>query len=662
MKEILKYQYKNAFLWVPFVIAFGAALYFDLDIEPNFHFPILITCLSGLIIYKYKNIFVRIIALFLFGFFYAMSFTQIIDTPKIQDSFGFVNITGTVSDIDFTDDSTRILLSVPSNQIKSDTNKKFINLRISIKDDIHSLHIGDKVMGDAKIFHPTEKYAPSSFDFARWAYFSRISGTGFFKDYKIKSNNNTDLHLRTLIHNKAKSKLTDALVLGYKHTIPESEGQIWKSVGIGHVWSISGFHMTLVGGWLFALFYFLFRSISYITKRIPAKYPAIICAWFGLLFYLCISGISVATIRAFLMATLIFAAILLGRSVFSLRNAALAFLIIFIINPFFIMNAGFQLSFAAIFGLLWFFDNKEYIKRTRLHKFFHIIYLSFMSALIATMFTLPFTIAHFGYIPIYSLIGNIIILPIFSIIIMPLIMIGTICAIYGNLGLINLTNRIYDWSLTIAKHIADLPYANLDMPFVSNSALLLSVIGFACLVFFVKPDSKKFIIKNANYVLCICCLLGAIVICTLHQKPVFYSVTDNELVGFVVNEKLKFNKAKASKHFFAFNTWRDFNNEIQSDKNERYKCNHGLCIYKTDEWNLAYFQTFTSIMDNIKEICADKNTKFIISSFKIHAPNCHAQILNGGLLIYKNGKITKIINQRPWHKQHQQNTIPKQVR
>ena len=139
MKEILKYQYKNAFLWVPFVIAFGAALYFDLDIEPNFHFPILITCLSGLIIYKYKNIFVRIIALFLFGFFYAMSFTQIIDTPKIQDSFGFVNITGTVSDIDFTDDSTRILLSVPSNQIKSDTNKKFINPnKISNKKSLYS--------------------------------------------------------------------------------------------------------------------------------------------------------------------------------------------------------------------------------------------------------------------------------------------------------------------------------------------------------------------------------------------------------------------------------------------------------------------------------------------------------------------------------------------
>jgi ComEC/Rec2-related protein len=352
------------------------------------------------------------------------------------------------------------------------------------------------------------------------------------------------------------------------------------------------------------------------------------------------------------MATLISVATLFGRSVFSLRNAALAFLVIFFINPFFVMNSGFQLSFAAIFGLLWFFDAKEYVKRTKINKFLHILYLSFMSAFIATIFTLPFTIAHFGYIPIYSLIGNIIILPIFSVTIMPLIMIGTICALFNNHFLIDITNQIYGFTLTIAKHISELPYANLDMPFVSNMALLLSILGLASLIFITKPDSKKFIIKNINYVLCVCCISVAIVLCIAHQKPLFYSTTDNELVGFVINEKLKFNKAKASKHYFAFNSWRNFNNENQSDKNERYKCNHGLCIYKTENWNLAYMQTFTSVMDNIDEVCKDKTIKFVVTPFKIHAPRCNAQILKDGLLIYKNGKTTKIINLRPWHIQH----------
>lgn len=652
MKEILKYQYKNMFLWVPFIMAFGAALYFGLDFEPYFRFPVLITVLCMAIIYKNKNIFIRILALFLFGFFYAMSFTHIIDTPQIKDSFGYTNITGTVQDIDYTSDSTRVLLSVPSNKIKTNTTRKDVQIKITLKDDKNIINIGDEISGDLKTFHASSTYIPASFDFARWMYFSNISGTGIFKDYKITNKESSNKHIRDYIHNKSNSMLTDTLVLGYKKALPDNESQIWKSVGVAHVWSISGFHMTLVGAWLFALFYLLFRSIPCITKRIPAKYPSIVCAWFGLVFYLCISGISVATIRAFLMATLIFIATLFGRSMFSLRNASLAFLIIFIINPFFVMNAGFQLSFAAVFGLLWFFENKTYTKRTTINKILHTLYLSLMTAFIATIFTLPFTIAHFGYIPVYSLIGNIIILPIFSVAVMPLIMIGTIFALFGYHFLINITHNIYDFALTIAKHIADLPYANLNMPHISNIVLLLSIFGLMCLVLIAKPESKNFIKRNINYVLCIIFISVAITIVSTQQKPLFYSTPDNELVGFIVDGKLKFNKSKSSKHFFAFNTWHEFNNEPSNDKNERYKCDHGFCVYKTAKWKLVYMQTFTTVINNIEKTCRDKTTDFIVSPFKIHAPKCHAKILKDGILIYPNGKVTKFANHRPWHNQH----------
>lgn len=651
MKEILEYQHKNAFIWMPFIMAFGAALYFNLDNEPHFHFPILIALLFALIAIKYKNFIVRIITIFLFGFFYAMSFTHIVNTPQIHDSFGFIDVSGTIKDIDFTSDASRIILNIPDYKQNATSDSQNVNFRITVKDNTDNLHIGDRISGTIKTFHAPNKYAPGTFDFARWLYFSNISGNGFFKDYKITQSNNTDINLRTYIHKKSKSKLTDALVLGYKHAIPKYESDIWKSVGIGHVWSISGFHMTLFGGWLFALFYLLFRSIPYITKRIPAKYPAIICAWFGLIFYLCISGISVATVRAFLMATLIFAAILLSRSVFSLRNGALVFLIIFLINPFYVMHVGFQLSFAAIFGLLWFFKDKEYLKRNILNKIFHIVYMSLMTAIIATLFTLPFIIAHFGYIPIYSLIGNLIILPIFSILIMPLIMISTIFALLGNYFFINLTHNIYDYTLTMAKHISDLPFANLQMPFVSNSVLVLCIIGLLFLILIVKTDSKNFFLKHINYILCFICITFATIIYTTHSKPLFYATENHELVGFIVDGKLKFSKSSDSNNYFAFNTWREFNKEIPSDKNERYKCDHGLCIYKTKNWNLAYMKNFTAVLNNIEEICHDNSINYIVATFDIDTKKCHAKILQNGLLIYPNSKITEFSNHRPWNNQ-----------
>lgn len=653
MKEILNYQYKNIFLWVPFLMAFGAALYFSCGTEPNFHFPILITCLLAIIVYKKNNLILRGIALFFFGFFYAMSFTHIINTPQIHNSFGEINISGTIKDIDYTTDKTRLTINIPIEQVNQNNSNKNINIRVSLLDAPENINIGDTINGNAILFHPSSRYVPDAFDFSRWAYFSNLSATGFFKDYEIIKSTKAQKHIRTHIHKTAHSFLTDSLVLGYKKTIPETESNIWKTIGVGHVWSISGFHMTLVGGWLFALFYLLFRLIPKITKRIPAKYPAMICAWIGLLFYLCISGISVATIRAFLMATLIGIATLFGRNILSLRNGALAFLIIFLINPFYVMTAGFQLSFAAVFGLLWFYQNKEYIKRTKINKFFHWIYLSFMTALIATIFTLPFIIAHFGYLPIYSLLGNIIILPIFSFAIMPLIMIGTILSLFGNHFIINTTNQVYDFALSIAKYITDLPYANVSMPHVSNTVLILSIFGLLFLILTVKPDSKKWFIKNINYVLCAVFISGATIIYTTRQKPLFYATSDHELVGFVVNNELQFNHAKMSKHYFAFDSWYEFNNEEIKTHNKRYKCDHGFCVYKTKNWNLVYMQNFMATFNNIENVCEDKNVDYIVSTFKISAPNCHGKILNDGLLIYPNGKIRKIINRRPWHNPQQ---------
>ena len=651
MKTFLANQYKNMFLWSPFVIAFGAALYFSLYTEPYFRFPILITILLGLIIYKHKNIVITVVALFFFGFFYSMSFTQIIKTPQIHQSFDKTFISGNIADIDYTDKSVRILLNVPANQIDSQLSpNKHTNIRLTLDNQAKIPNINDIITGHARIFHPSSQYVPDSFDYARWSYFNKLSGNGFLIDYKIISSNTTVGSVRDTIHQTAQSKLTDSLVLGYKQIIPKSESDIWQSVGVGHVWSISGFHMTLVGGWLFALFYLLFRCIPSITKRIPAKYPAMFCAWIGLIFYLCISGLGVATIRAFLMTTLIFAACIFNRNVLSLRNASLVFMIIFLINPFYVMHVGFQLSFAAIFGLLWFYQDTTYHKRTPIKRIGYWLYSALMTAFIAGIFTLPFIIAHFGYIPLYTIIGNIIILPIFSFAIMPLIMVGTIFVLFGNHFLLNVADNIYNFALNIATYISDLPFANIHINNMSNTVLILCIIGLLCITLIVKSDSKNYFKKNINYIIGMIFILTAIMIQNTKSKPLFYSAFDNELVGFVENGKLQFNKSKSSKHYHAFNSWKAFNNEELSDKNNRKKCEKGLCVFKTPNWNLIYMQTIKTVIDNINTVCRDKSVDFIVTPLEIKAPNCHAKILRGGMVIYPNGKIKRINGNRPWHK------------
>jgi hypothetical protein len=108
-----------------------------------------------------------------------------------------------------------------------------------------------------------------------------------------------------------------------------------------------------------------------------------------------------------------------------------------------------------------------------------------------------------------------------------------------------------------------------------------------------------------------------------------------------------------AKHYFAFSSWYEFNNEEIPDKNQRYKCQKGVCRYNTPKWNLVYIQKFTAILNTIDDVCRDKSVDYIVATFDISAPNCYAKILNDGLIIYPNGKINKIINRRPWNNLHQ---------
>ena len=542
----------------------------------------------------------RAILIFVFGFCYAYAFTELINTPKLHHNKHNLNITGIVENIDYTDDKTRIYLSVSAHDIGAGDGRALIRVSVS---DTSLPKIGDTVRANVGLFRPAQAYAPETFDYARWAYFNGLSATGYAdKMITVKTNNHTNVNtIRNYIHNQSASFLVDSLILGYKNAVPKDDKQIWTATGIGHVWSISGFHMTLVGGWVFLIFYFLFRAIPYITRRIPARIPAMGCAWLALLGYLFLSGMDIATIRAFLMTTLVFMAFACGRNVISMRNIALAFCIIFFINPHCVMQAGFQLSFAAVFGLVWVYsDIKPKMPQNKILK---LIYVCVITSVVAMIFTAPFVAMHFGSIPIYSLIGNLILLPIFSFAIMPLVLIG---ALLGIGTPINIAHDLYNFTLNIANNIARLPFATISVPHIPNIAATCFIIAFICLIL-IKPIKTK-----VNYILFILlCGIGVWIV-YLGPKPIFYATHDNELVAFVGDDgKLEFNKSRASNHYFAFDTWKQINGEPGNTPNPRRKHNKGIYKYR----DIVYVQKFVPLMNNISALCADDNIRYIVSYF-----------------------------------------------
>ncbi len=639
MRKWLNLQQQNRFLFVPFLMAAGAALYFSLTTEPGLFCPgILSLILITLATVNKIPTLVRAIFIFAFGFCYANAYTNLVNTPVIKRNLHNLDITGTVQKIDFTDDKSRIYLSTNAEDIKAGTGDAIV--RVSVGDNIALPQIGDVVSANVGLFKPSAATAPETFDYARWAYFNNLSATGYANNIQVIENN-TKYSLnkfRNNIHNNTNSFLVDSLVLGYKNVIPENDAAIWVSSGIGHVWSISGFHMTLVGGWLFLIFVSLFRAVPWIVRRVPAKIPGILCAWIGLVGYLFLSGCDVATIRAFLMTTLVFMAFIFGRSAFSMRNIALAFCATFLINPHYVMQAGFQLSFAAVFGLIWlYYEIKPKMPENKILK---IIYAMLLTSLVATLFTAPFVAAHFGTLPTYSLIGNLILLPVFSVAIMPLVMIGTITGMFGILSPIKLAHLIYDTTLNIARSISELPLTNIDMPHIPNNAMICFIVGFMCLILIRNIKMKINCVLFALFV-----GIGIVLVQT-NPKPIFWTTDDNELVAFVDdNGKLEFNKSRSSNHYFAFETWKKFNGEATNTPNKRYKHNKGVYRYN----DIVYIQKFVPLMNNIKSLCNDDSVRYIVSYFDIKSENCGHKILRGGFVIYPGGRVKYTTTKRRWN-------------
>ena len=642
MQKIWENQKENLFLWVPFIMAAGGALYFAAGFEPHIPFVGVISAILFITICLWRApVIIRAILIFVFGFCYACTYTNIIDTPKLNRNLREIQITGRVQDIDYTESKSRLYIRVPAHDLNIDSDK-FTTVRVSV-DSNNAPNINDEIIANATLFVPTPPDAPGGFDFARWAYFNSITATGYINDITI-TQHGTSSNLRNWIHNRANSTLVDGLILGYKNTLPDDARKTWTSAGVGHVWSISGFHMTLIMGWLFALFYFIFRSVPYVVRRVPAKHIAMLCAWFGLILYLIVSGAGVATLRAFLMATLLCTAALLGRKALSLRNVCIAFCIVFLINPYYIMTAGFQLSFSAIFGLVWFW---EIINPTMPNnKTLRIILSAVLTAIVASVFTMPFIAAHFYSGPLYSIIGNLILLPIFSVLIMPLVIIGTVVAMFGIHSPLHVADIIYNWSFNLAGRIANLPFATINVPYISNTALCFIILGMICIVL-IRPLRIKI-----NYTLGATFIFTAIIIISIPTKPLFFATNDHELVGFVNNGEITFNKSRASNHYFTFDTWKRFANISTNTPNTRAKHDKGLYIFRSPKIAIAYVQKFVSMKDNIETLCNNNDIDYIVSYININSPQCAHKILRDGFIMYESGKIIRLNYPRRWNNLH----------
>lgn len=250
-----------------------------------------------------------------------------------------------------------------------------------------------------------------------------------------------------------------ALLLGDKQLISQARWQALRQTGTGHLVAISGLHLSVVTAWIYiGILFMLSRVAPHPSRRNIIL--GLVLAGIGAAFYAYLAGFAISTQRALVMILLLMLLSLLKRFSTPWERLLFALFVVLLLDPLACLSAGFWLSFCALGIILYTLETHSReselaAKVTRMTRF-----RAGLGQFWAIQWRLSLALgllqaALFGGVSLHSLWMNILAVPWFSLVVIPLAMAGFICwwiaSAFGLpwLGLL----RLSDWSLA--------PYAKL---------------------------------------------------------------------------------------------------------------------------------------------------------------------------------------------------------
>lgn len=340
---------------------------------------------------------------------------------------------------------------------------------------------------------------PGAFDFPRQAYFQGLGGLGYATqaprlldgggegsgaaEWLSRLRQTMTDRIRAAIGGAA-GAVAAALVTGERGAIPEAVNEAWRDTGLAHLLSISGLHISLVAGIVFLGVRTLLAAVPALALRRPIKKWAAVVAVLAALFYMLLSGAEVPTQRSFLMAAVVFLAMLVDREAISLRLVAWAAAAILLILPEALVGASFQMSFAAVLALVAAYEaGRERIRDWRAGsgtggRILLYVGLVCFTTVVATAATTPFALYHFNRFATFAMPANLIAVPLTSFWVMPW---AVIAVIVMPLGLEAWPLAAMGWGveaiIRAADWIARWPGAAWTVPAMPDLGLALCTVG-----------------------------------------------------------------------------------------------------------------------------------------------------------------------------------------
>lgn len=206
--------------------------------------------------------------------------------------------------------------------------------------------------------------------------------------------------IKKISENKKIYGVTVAVIIGDKSKLPDDVKKGFQYTGTAHIIVISGLHIGLI-----------MLSIIKIAEIIKLKYRnKYIFAIFILTIYCMIVGFTPSVARSYIMGSIYILSKIMWEKAEMEKSFWIAYLIILIFNPSTLYSLSFQLSFGAVFALVYIY---ELVKNEKDNFFVELLKMSFI---IQTVLA-PFFIIYFGTIPLLSIFANIVAIPLGTVMI-----------------------------------------------------------------------------------------------------------------------------------------------------------------------------------------------------------------------------------------------------
>lgn len=518
MRRAAEAQRGRTLLWCAPALAAGIGVYYALPAEPGVLLTVAMASLGLLLVWFGRDApLLLLLGVLACGFALAKLQSERVGAPLLSSTTGEVAVAGRVVSVERVSKARLVMVLAPRSIEAIPAVELPARLRLTFLARAGAPFAGAEVAFNARLAPLPTPVSPGSFDYGRKLWLEGIGGMGrvtsptitFLAASGVSAPEAWLAGLRATMGLRIHAALAEpyasfaeALITGERGSIPPEINRSLLVSGLYHILSISGLHMWLVAGGVFWVVRAALALVPGLALRFPIRKWAAAAALLMGLFYMLLAEGGVATARSFLMVAIVFFAVIVDRPALSIRNLALAAIVILLIDPEAAIEASFQMSFLAVLGLVAFHeawagyrraqDRTEARPRHLTLRVARWALAAFVASL-ATSFIAGFSSSlpaayHFGRVSPYGVLANGLAIPVVGVLVMPF---GLLAALLMPFGLeqlpLTVMGKGVELVIAISNAVAALPGANEVIARPPALAMLAAAAGLVVLCLLAGP-------------------------------------------------------------------------------------------------------------------------------------------------------------------------------